>query len=500
MHPVEMLNYWARVSPERPALMQSSMVITYHALAGAVAACADRIRSCNFDPGQPVALAIADPTKLLVASLAFLRNGMTCALVGQDVVAQLPSAGIANLVYSGVSPLLPNGNCVAFDDTWLVGHNRIAPAAAATPAGSGADLIFFTSGTTGTPKKVVVPTAALLARTALAGVSGEARFNKVMVAPGLASAFAFTRAASLVAAGKTIVFAGDVSHPLRLVETFRVDSIVASPQQALTLVEMIEAEPGYRLESLREIRIGGGALSPDLGKRVQSLLCRQVVTEYGATEAGLVAFAPYESVRDTQGAVGFVVPGTRIEIVDDNHRPVPIGEEGFIRGQSTYIQSVYGANTGRGTNEDEEAWWFPGDIGRLTARGMLCIGGRIDDLINCGGVKRSAVMLDEVVRRFPGVRDGAVCATRGEGGVDEVWIGIASDVEVDVHALRQFVEASERYQLRVGLIRRVANIPRNNLGKLQRHELKALLVAAADFERPGMGREDAVLAGRGARA
>lgn len=470
-----MLMYWARSSPERPALVQSNMVITYQALAEAVAGCCERIQLCGLGPAEPVAVAIADPSRQLVVCLALLHNGITCAPVGQDMVPSLPANNINHLIFSAGSQILANGQNIAFDDSWLRWARALPPRTVAPSA----RMIFFTSGTTGTPKKVVVPIEAVLDRIGLASVTGETRLRKVLIAPGLGSKFGFERVGAVLATGKTTIFAGDFFHPLRLIETFRVDTVVASPQQAMTLVDMIDAQPGYRLESVKEIRIGGGALSPDLARRIQSHLCRNVVTEYGATEAGLIAWAPYDTINDTPGAVGFVVPGTRIEIVDENDRMVPIGEEGLIRAQSNYISLIAKANMPNETDHERQAWWYPGDLGRITQQGVLCVGGRTDDIINCGGVKLSAAMLDNIVLRYPGVRDAGVCAVRGEAGIDEAWIGVTSDVAIDVVGLKRFVEESQNYQLKVGDIRKLEKIPRNNLGKLQRNDLKALLIGAA---------------------
>ncbi|MBX9776086.1 MAG: acyl--CoA ligase [Xanthobacteraceae bacterium] len=476
MHPVEMLLYWARISPERPALIQSNMVISYQALAQAVVACSERIRACGFSPGEPVGVAVSDPAKLLVVCLALLRSGVSCAPVAQASVPTLPSSGINCLIHSPGSPVLTEGKNIAFDDSWLQADDL--PASSMNGRLPPANVIFFTSGTTGVPKKVVLPTVALVARMGLNNLTGQTRFKKVLVAPGVTSNFGFVRICILLESGKTIVFAADVSYPLRLIETFQIDAIVASPQQALALVEMIEASPGHRLDSVKEISIGGGALSPDLARRVQALLCRSIVTEYGATEAGLVALAPYETVRNVPGAVGIVVPGMHIEIVDDNNQPVPIGEEGYIRGRSQFITAIYQANNDNGAADGTEAWWFPGDIGRLTEHGFLCISGRTDDIINCGGVKVSAVVLDELIKSFPGVRDGGVCSVRGDADIDVVWIGVTSDTDIDLVALRQFVEQRQNFQLRIGSVVRIEKVPRGDLGKIRRHELKALLVGA----------------------
>ena len=47
-------------------------------------------------------------------------------------------------------------------------------------------------------------------------------------------------------------------------------------------------------------------------------------------------------------------------------------------------------------------WYYPGDIGYVTANGALCIRGRGDDVINCGGLKVSAGSLEEVAAEVLG--------------------------------------------------------------------------------------------------
>lgn len=294
--------------------------------------------------------------------------------------------------------------------------------------------------------------------------------------PGLGSVFGFNRAATVHYAGKTVCFAYGPEVQLRFVNTFAIDVIVASVQQILDILTILEKGIKYRCESLKEVWISGGYASDELVRRIQSSLCRNVINVYGSSESGLTASARYDMISHVPQAVGFVRPDMRIEIVDVAGNPVPAGEEGLVRGQSRFISEVFAAHNPGKAAEAADAWWYPGDLGRITEDGILCISGRTDEVINMGGVKIAASLLDERARTYPGIKDAGTCGVLGQSGVDEVWIGIVTEAEINMSDFRQSLEKSQADAIRIGEILVVEQIPRNELGKLQRHELKVLLL------------------------
>jgi acyl-coenzyme A synthetase/AMP-(fatty) acid ligase len=400
-----MIFFWAKADPNRPAIIQSDMTISYREFAEAIDAVSARIKGYGFEREQPVAVAIDHPVRQLAVGYALLRAGYTTAFAGRGMMPFLRLNGISNVIFVGEGQMLSGGRNIAFHDSWLRRESKnplvwdpVRPSqATATP------LIFFTSGTTGTPKKMILPGEALLEW------------------------------------------------------------------------EFIEKGARCQVDSLTEVRIGGGFTSPDLVRRVQACLCRTVITQYGATETGLVAFANHEAIADIPNAVGFVIPGMQIEILDDTNNPAPAGERGRIRFHSSYFARVHAANNPADAGKSEKSWWYPGDLGRLTADGILCVDGRADDVINSGGAKFDGLALDDVVRAFPGIKDGGVCGIRGPSGVEELWVGVVPETDIDISALKAWIEANAQHII-VGKILMIQEAPRNVLGKLQRHLLKDLLI------------------------
>jgi acyl-coenzyme A synthetase/AMP-(fatty) acid ligase len=477
MHPIDAIYFWAKVYPQRLAVVHPHMTISYRALTDATDAASERIAREGFAPRQPVAVAIGDPTKFLAVCFALLRNGIACAPVSLGTLAHLPANGINTLIHAGPADLLPGGCNVRFDDSWVLPPNpSAAKPALRTAAGPYGDLIFFTSGTTGAPKKVIMSAEAFVERVSGLTANGEATYNRILVLPGLGSVFGFNRAVPLLCAGKTLCFALGPEAQLRFINTFGVEVVIASIQQAADLITFLESGARFRSDSLKEVWISGGIASDELIRKIQLRLCRNVVIVYGSSESGFVAAARYDVIAHVPQAVGFVRPDMRVEIVDATNTPLPPGEEGLVRGQSKFIEKIFAANHPERASEAADAWWYPGDLGRLTADGILSISGRSDEVINMGGVKVAAHLLDEDVLRFPGVKDAGTCAVQGTSGMEECWIGIVPAGDIDPAALKHALELSRPDPIKIGEIFLVERIPRNQLGKLQRNELKALLL------------------------
>jgi acyl-coenzyme A synthetase/AMP-(fatty) acid ligase len=476
MHPVDAMLYWAKIYPQRVAILLPDMAISYKAMADAIEAASDRIQRLDFRRDEPVAVFIGDPAKLIVVCFALVRNGISCAPMPQTTLPQLQENKINSRIFSDESEVMSGGRNIRFDDSWLRPSGTSRTTAATKESADYGDLIFFTSGSTGVPKKVIMSSRAFIERVSVLTVTGEAAHSRVLMLPGLGSVFGFNRAATVHYAGKTVCFAYGPEAQLRFINTFAVEVIVASVQQILDILAVLEKGAKYRSESLKEVWISGGYASDELVRRIQSNLCRIVMNVYGSSEAGFVAAAPYDMISHVPQAVGFVRPDMRVEIVDASGTSVPAGQEGLLRGQSRFIAEIFAAHHPENAAKADDSWWYPGDLGSLTAEGILCISGRTDEIINMGGVKIAASLLDERVRSYPGVKDAGTCAVLGRSGMDEVWIGIVADSGVDVAALKQSVENSQTDMIKVGEVFCLDLIPRNNLGKLQRHELKALLL------------------------
>jgi acyl-coenzyme A synthetase/AMP-(fatty) acid ligase len=469
MHIVDMVYFWARTMPQRPAVIQPDGIVTYRALVQGIESAAEHFARNILDKSKPVVVSIASEPKMLVASFGLLRAGFNIIVAGKGELKHIPPGDATTLVCERGSESLGDRANILFEESWL---NIGAKAARASspirqPKTRDTDVFFFTSGTTGRPKRVVRTQKAWDQRILFNSTAAFADYERVLLITGLTSAYGFTRAYEALYAGKTICFAPFGRPSLWLVDTYDIDLIIASPQQALALAEIQEKVTRYPLAELKTIRIGGSVMARDGIQRIKNHLCRNVIIAYSSTEAGMVAIAPHDMIANIPSAVGFVIPEAEVEIVDAADNVLPVGSEGFVRLRTTQFVLNFQI-------DDPNAWFYPGDVGWLTEAGVLCIAGRKGDVLNRGGVKLSVTDLESFLTTCAGIKDAGVCSVMGESGFEEVWVGLVFEPSADIATLRQQIEGNADFRTNIDKLFVVESIPRGTLGKIQRDELRKL--------------------------
>jgi acyl-coenzyme A synthetase/AMP-(fatty) acid ligase len=478
MHVVDMVFFWAKAEPHRSALVQPEMVTTFRGLADAIEAIGDRIDRLNLDTGEPVAVSITNPTFALATMFALLRCGFSVAPVNRPLYFHLKSAGIRNLIYDTDGQVMSGGRNIRFDASWLP---AASPAQSKPyrqrPAGNG-DMVFFTSGTTGRPKAFVQAMGGLSDRFGSPLTCANGDHRKALILPGLTGAFGFNRTCEMLYAGKTACLSPFGEAALLLISVFGIEVAVASPQQFLSLADLQAKTARYDLSSLKALRIGGAMLSREAARRIRSHLCRSIIVSYASTEAGIAAIAPYEMIADIPGAVGFLTPSTEVEIVDQAGAVMPPGSEGIIRVRTAQYAANFGPSDVRVGNADKP-WFYPGDVGHVTDDGVLCLAGRSSDVINRGGAKVSAGRIEEILEALPEIKEAAACGVETGAGLEEVWIAVVPQAQASIDAvdIKRRLKEHDDVGFTVDEVFALEQLPRNDLGKVQKHKLKDVLLA-----------------------
>jgi acyl-coenzyme A synthetase/AMP-(fatty) acid ligase len=346
---------------------------------------------------------------------------------------------------------------IMFNEAWMNAHVRRSEAPPAP--GREGDMIFFTSGSTGRPKMVVYTPEGRAHRIRDLKNLTIVAFERACVVPSLGSTFGFHTSIAILDNGKTVCFAPMGQPILLLANLYGVEYMVASTQQAIALAELQEKGVRVRLPSLKVLRAGGGVISRQGVDRLKRNLCRNIIVHYSATEA-----------------VGFVVPGVKVEIVDAAGAVLPVGNEGFVRVETSVTRQA-----ARKSNSDS-SWYYPGDIGCLTDNGVLCIAGRREDVLNRGGVKLATTDVEEFLLAAPGVHDAGACSVMGETGFAEIWVGVVLDEGTDMGGFRQHIESDQKFSGNIDKMFVVEEIPRGENRKLQREQLQAMLKSIIEEE------------------
>jgi acyl-CoA synthetase (AMP-forming)/AMP-acid ligase II len=276
-------------------------------------------------------------------------------------------------------------------------------------------VIIFTSGTSGTPKAVVLSHRALLANLHMLlhmtrKLPHQIDETSADVALHTGPLFHIGGAQAMMRAltvGNTLVLPEgrfDPADALALIERWKITRWASVP----TMISRVLDHPDVHrrdLRSLRAVTLGGAPLHTELLERIRSGLpgvAVKIATGYGLSENGGQATAA--SDRDTverPGTSGRPLPLTEVKLVE---RPgLPDGEI-FIRAP-TQMSGYYGSSV---SPIDADGWLETGDLGRMDAEGFLWITGRCKDLIIRGGENVAPAAVEHALMTAPHVRDAVV--------------------------------------------------------------------------------------------
>lgn len=481
MNIVEPILFQARYQPDAPALCAQGIdVVSYARLAAQMNNIARRAGAIGLRQGNVVALSIDRP--LLHAALIL---GLTQAgIVPVSVAGNEPPAGLKiDAVFKNTHyPFAPQAQHVTVDYGWLAGDGT--PVAVSPQGGDAMDKparIVLTSGTTGDPKAIALTHGMVRVRNArFEYVIGNRypTFSRIFISMGLAAALGYQFLIYILGRGGTLFFFGETfENTLRAFEIFRIQAMVATPTALAQLLGFCDQQRSIELH-LDTILSGGSLLPRALVERIRPRLCTHLITGYGSTETAISATAPAHRIAHVEGAAGYVTPGMRMEIVDNEDRPIPAGNDGTVRIASEFAVDRYIDDPVESKKVFRNGWFYPGDLGSLTADNLLIISGRQNDVLNAGGGKMAAEKVEAVLTSFKGVNQAAVCMQTSRLGVEEVWAAIVAGEPIDPENLRAHCRARIPEVFVPARIVTLASLPMGVTGKLDRQRLKGMLAGS----------------------
>ena len=346
------------------------------------------------------------------------------------------------------------------------------------PARFDADVAFvmWTSGTTGPPKPILQTHSGyreILGRVLSSirkGPGGE-RPSPNLVPVSLAlNAGIYNLLFGFMAGAAVVLMERFVPEDFAvLVGRYGVRSTVLPPAAMTMLTDSTHVTD---LSPLRYVRSITAPLSPLAARRFTAKFGVTVLNGYGQAEIGEVigwTAADARAHPDKLGAVGRPHAGVDIKVVDEDDRPVPEGTAGQLLVRPPRMAAGYAGGASLGDRVDGNGYVRTGDYAVVDGDGFVWIEGRTSDLINRGGNKVFPDQVEEVLRLAPGVREAAVAGVPDDrlGEVPVAFIvGDATDEELAAVCRENLVP----YKIPVAY-RRVASIPRSEVGKVLRRQL-----------------------------
>src|SRR5262249_45622641 len=269
----------------------------------------------------------------------------------------------------------------------------------------------------------------------------------------------------------------DAAETLQAFQLYNVQCMIAAPAGVAEFLDYYERSPDFSCPF--EVMLASGSLlSRSLSERVRSRMCANLLATYGSTEISPVAAAPPHRIPHVNGAAGYVAPSVPIEAVDAAHQPLRPGEEGLIRMRGHTCVSGYLGEAAQSETHFRDGWFYPGDIGSVTADRLLVISGRQQAVINVGGNKISPESIELVLGSFPGVIHAAVFTRRNAVGIDQVWGVVTGSDTLDLTAIAAHCSRALPAVFAPVKVLQVQHIPLNEMGRPDRKSLPDLAVTA----------------------
>lgn len=351
--------------------------------------------------------------------------------------------------------------------------------------------IFYTSGTTGNPKGVMLShgnmMAGVLNHTIAYGLGPDDVCLHVMpLYHTMEASLAFCQ--FFVGGGNVIVQNFDAAAFWPMVDRHRITHVTAVFTMLIGMLENPPAQSGASGASLRTISLGGQAVPAEvMARAVEQLGEDRLIQVYGLTEAApLLTYLPREDVRTDEvrrhrlQSVGKDFFLTETRVVDDDGRPVAHGELGEIVARGPNVMQGYWQRPDETAATLRDGWLHTGDIGRYDEDRYLYVIDRKKDLIISGGENISPREVEEVIFRHPKIRECSVFGIPDAQWGEAVGVALSTYEPMTEEEVIAFCAGElARYKLprKVWFLE---SLPRDPVGKIQKRLLRSQLATPAN--------------------
>jgi acyl-CoA synthetase (AMP-forming)/AMP-acid ligase II len=426
---------------ERVAVIDGGCGFSYAELADRGTGLADGLSAIGVRRGDRVALLSANGHRYLEAFFGLPAAGIVLVPLN----TRLAPAELAHIVqHSGARVLLTDrdpGSLAAIVERVVMIPDEYESLLASgstdrltRPSPDDVAAVFYTGGTTGAPKGVMLTHANLVANA----------FNKILACSlteddvflGAPAMFHVAGIAPLTGlawlGGHTVtVPMFDPAVCLDVIAQHRVTVFLPVPTMLAALVAEQRRSP-RDVSSLRMLGHAGSAIAIELIHQAHEVFPDAELAQfYGATETSSVVTRLRHEERtlgtDLAGSCGQAAVGVAIRTVRPDDSDCAVGEVGEVLARSNAVTIGYWNNEAATAEAIRDGWYHTGDLGYLNDRKYLFVVDRAKDMIVSGGENVYSVEVEDALYRHQAVAEAAVF-----GVPDETW-GEAVQAVVVLH-------------------------------------------------------------------
>jgi long-chain acyl-CoA synthetase len=439
-----------------------------------------------------------------LAAAGFVRVSLNIRSTARQQIQILEDAGATGLIYDEqfaemAGEIIAAHDCLrrvlrlrgGADDAELRDYEAALAAASPEPLPVDPDpddlyCLFYTSGTTGRPKGVMLSHRAYfaVAINLLLEFGPIAAGERVVLTQPLSHGGGFFMLPWFISGAASVVMPRyDAVACLELTERHAATTLKVVPTM---LLQMLAAgiEPP-ELPALRKIIYGASPMPAMQLFDLLGLFGNKFLQLYGQAEAPMsitvLGLDEHAAGGRLLASAGRAWRGVEVRVVDEEGRDVPAGTSGEVIVRGAHLMSGYWHQPELTAQVLRDGWVHTRDIAEQDDRGYVYLLGRSDEMIISGGFNVSPRVVEDVLNRHPAVLESAVLGLAHDTLGQEVaaFVSLRTDASASPADLIEYSREELGYQ-KPRRIEIVPQLPRNAYGKVAAAELHEIAARSVD--------------------
>ncbi len=465
-----------------PALIRpGSEDMSYAALGAVVARYAGALSTLGVAPGDRVLVQVAKTPQAVALYLACLKTGavytpINTAYTPPEVEFFLEDAAPAVFV-AGTEVETRTRTLVLDAD----GEGSFAALAADAPpvhrtvprADDDIAALVYTSGTTGRSKGAMLTHGNLTSNARVLSDYWGWRVDDVLLhaLPIFHVHGLFVALHCAFLAGTPVIFLPRFDADALLRELPRATVLMGVPTFYSRLLRHADFDAAL-CRNMRLFISGSAPLTERTFAAFERRTGMRILERYGMSETLMNTSNPLRGER-IAGSVGFALPGVEVRISGDDGERLPSGAVGGIEVRGANVFKGYWRMPERTAQEfRSDGFFITGDLGTMDANGRVIIVGRDKDMVISGGYNVYPKEVEALLDEIPGVVESAVIGVPHEDFGEAVVAVLVAEETVDLACVNAFLKGKLARYKQPKQVVRVAELPRNAMGKVQKNALR----------------------------
>ncbi|MFA5156600.1 MAG: AMP-binding protein [Candidatus Omnitrophota bacterium] len=497
MDVIKLLEEKAKKLSDKPAIIFRDQLITFRYLRDTVFKLSDSLKKLGIRKGDKVAIYLPSWPEYVYSYLAAWCLGATCVpldfmLTGDELASCISHSESklliakhkANLALPDVKSRCPKLKNIVICQEKINGMLNFeelivsGSSSAPTPVFNDKDyaIIFYTSGTTGKPKGVLINYLQLSAPPKSMEYFVDLNEKDITVC-----ALPFSHLGGLIYIQNCLSYGISVVlmerfmplEFLKIIQNYKVTCFWIVPSMYYAFLQLKEFE-SFDLSSLRWMVTFGASNSPDALRRFHQFCPKaHLLNGWGLTETNApTVVLPLGSNKIE--SVGRPAPWIEVKIFNENDQELPQGQVGEVVVKSWVVTDGYYKDPGLTSETLRNGWFHTGDLGKFDSEGHLYIVGRKKEMIKVGGEIVFEPEVEAAIHKHTAIAEAAVVGVPDKlrGEVPKAYISVKEGEKLSEEDLRYFLRQHLAHFKIPHYFEFRETLPKNRTGKIDKELLR----------------------------